>query len=146
MPLPILVSQYNRVNAPSNAQYGFHWEICIQSGFDKDRCPLGYVYHIVGSTASYGYQKMEGVRYTTSENWRGSFEVGRIKEQDLPAIERNLSQVQILKDDPNWNCQNWVIAALRKLTAQGFINAHYSMEALQHQMNILNEQWEQGDI
>lgn len=123
-----------------------HWEISVQiSGTNRD--PRGNVYQIIGGTDSFVYDKQPNKGIQASQNWRGTFTVGSIPRRKLVGVERILSSLPITRHNPDWNCQNWVWEALRKLKGLGFdINPNLTWMGLRNEMADLLEAWETGDI
>ncbi|KAH9947030.1 hypothetical protein B0H21DRAFT_822248 [Amylocystis lapponica] len=139
---PVYVTHYSR----GDDELPFHWEIVVKTGMNKFR-PSGTVYHLAGSPATFHYEKLTNVHFEASPAWRGSLSVGWVDAARLPRLETLLSEVDIVIG-PDWNCQNWVHAGLRKLNAQGFdIDREMarSWTWTKQRMEQLLQDWEAGD-
>ncbi|KAI0918034.1 hypothetical protein AcW1_007014 [Taiwanofungus camphoratus] len=142
----VYVTQYTRGKNHNHIPQPLHWEICVLLD-DSDGMPRGNIYHVIGSTAEYGFKKHENLHFTTAGGWRGSLKVGTIPRHALPKVEDLFAQVQVFSNDLQWGCRRWVFAALRKLRAQGYnIRPFWTWDELSNQMNMLLEEWEAGDI
>ncbi|OBZ79746.1 hypothetical protein A0H81_00694 [Grifola frondosa] len=122
-----------------------HWAITLRTG-GSDNNPIGNRYNAIGNIDTFAYEK-ETNAIIRNDNWRGSFDVGSISVDRIPEMESILSQLPIIRQDPNWNCQNWVWSGLRELRWLGFaIRPRLTLKVLQNGLLGLLEDWEVGDI
>ncbi|KAL6306199.1 hypothetical protein BKA93DRAFT_841997 [Sparassis latifolia] len=108
------------------------------------------MYHLKGSTAGYNFEVRENVPITYTSKWRGSLFICNIPEEHLGGIQPTLNDnVKVIWNDDNWNCQNWVLSALRLLQSKYKydISKRYteSLSSLSLEMKKMEEKWEKGD-
>ncbi|PCH33557.1 hypothetical protein WOLCODRAFT_147648 [Wolfiporia cocos MD-104 SS10] len=121
-----------------------HWAITAQTG-GTDRIPTGHIYNAAGNIDTFFYEELHDTPLRNA-NWRGTLAVCTIPKDRLPDVERMFARVPVIRQDRNWNCQNWVHAALRELKDHEFDVKVVSWEGLKRAMNELLEAWENGDI
>ncbi|KAG0707084.1 hypothetical protein DFH29DRAFT_1066511 [Suillus ampliporus] len=119
-----------------------HWAIYIPTGVG-----IGNTYHILGNTDTYTLEFRRHQPHANPGAWRGSYKVGRVAAHRLDQFERDLARVPIMRNDPRWNCQDWVWDALRHVRHKGFdISWEIYLGMLQVQMCSLVEAWEYNRI
>lgn len=65
-----------------------------------------------------------------SRTFMGRVDVGRVESTQEGEFYKILDSVPITRGDVNWNCQNWIILALRKLKDNGYDVDVYTKEEL----------------
>ncbi|OCH96392.1 hypothetical protein OBBRIDRAFT_718580 [Obba rivulosa] len=140
----LFITQYDRGLGSNRRPLPFHMEICLLTGgYGATR--IATVYHIVGSTSGYFFQKQEGVHFTSSAHYRGKLPIGVVAASQVTKMEALFGQVEIVNNDPRWNCQNWVFSAVRKLVGYGFpINGFAALADMQAAMGAAWDDWESG--
>jgi Family of unknown function (DUF6540) len=93
------------------------------------------VYQVMGESGTFVYDKTE-LRKEPSKSKRYCFAVHVSHALDhLNEAEEVLMAVAIDNEHPNWNCQDWVIAALEALKDEELIPEYDYYEALE-QLNL----------
>jgi hypothetical protein len=128
------VSQYERsVGSP------YHWAILVRTG---QRVAL--FYQITGHVGNFALDEFkEHSNFTRSGAWRGALEVGIIDVNDLERFEEAIRDVPILQEE-GWNCQSWVISALRRLQGAEILksNLRFSQAAILNELKDIEVKWE----
>ncbi|CCM00935.1 uncharacterized protein FIBRA_02982 [Fibroporia radiculosa] len=125
--------------------FPLHWALTIRTS-GSDARPIGKIYNAAGNIDTFFYETLSDAPLTNS-NWRGDLKVGNIPADALPAMERILEgEVPVVRNNYNWNCQNWVWSALRRLRQKGFNISPTTWDSLVSDMNSLLDAWESGDI
>lgn len=92
-----------------------HWSLLLHLG---EGCAIAY--QLTGSTDVYEFKQPEEGEFMESQTYMGRVAVGSIdlaRQEDLLKV---LGNVPITRGDLQWNCQNWVVAALEALRNNGF--------------------------
>lgn len=142
--LPIRIAQFYRGNRSTGEKKLYHWAIFIPT---STRRGVGNYYEIGGSLQD-GYFTQHVV-HNRHAKWdkdeKGTHLVGYVAPSYLEALETHFSLVPIQQGRPDWNCQTWVVEALKGLN-------HAQMYAVQmdygkwiEQMEILEDAWNVGD-
>lgn len=122
----------------SVAQYGHpllkgakHWSFLLhKSG--------GYAiaYQVTGSTDTYTYKDPEEVQIKKSQTYMGRVDVGNVETTGIGRVEEVFKNVPITRGDLQWNCQNWVIQALKALRDDGFAVDALTLEELKGKLQL----------
>ncbi|TFK56187.1 hypothetical protein OE88DRAFT_1731802 [Heliocybe sulcata] len=104
-----------------------HWAILIQlpSGLFK-------TYHIEGSTNSYKLLPVEIVDLEKSSSYMGKVPVGQVDETRVQVFQDVAMATPVVLGSLQWNCQNWVVDALKAVKKEGFDIKDYNVETLQN--------------
>ncbi|CCM01838.1 uncharacterized protein FIBRA_03906 [Fibroporia radiculosa] len=122
-----------------------HWEICIRYSKETGRSQ-GPVWHLKGSWHGWRVEIIENTFYSKPQAWTGCHFVGTIAANRIPAARQVVEETPIVANDPNWNCQNWVYTALRRLEARGYnIKAPVSFAKLTEDMAEAKRLWDSGE-
>ena len=101
----------------------------------------GIAFQVTGSTNTYEVKQPEEVELlcSTVTAYMGNIKVGTVC-RDYAFGEESTALLAIIQHNPvvrgnrNWNCQHWVVAALKRLKdAQHDISVEISIEGLQAQ-------------
>lgn len=102
-------------------------------------------YHIIGNTDSYGFDVGAVRDLLRSTKLMGGVKVAEISEEFVANgwLEDKLRRVPIVRNDPKWNCQSWVVDAIRtladrpeKVTVQRGVSMAWLREALGRQWDL----------
>ena len=134
------VAQYER-GSPSNPQ-PYHWAIMLRKSV-RD----AWFYQIEGNSDCYGLSPFLLKHcFKKSGAYRGAIRIGAIEANDRSRFEEILRKVPIYRNRPDWNCQNWVVAAIERLQAAGFLQRDivFSQQALLNDLKDVEESWQTG--
>jgi hypothetical protein len=103
-----------------------HWALIL---FKPDHSTIAY--QTTGSTDTYEYKEPEEIQIAESQTYMGKVDVGTVDVEKLEHFEEVLRDVPITRGDLYWNCQNWVVQALRALSDDFAVTAptHYQLDA-----------------
>ncbi|TBU24981.1 hypothetical protein BD311DRAFT_867782 [Dichomitus squalens] len=139
------VTQWSRGTDSEGKTRPLHWALTFKTSGSHLR-PIGNAYNVAGNVDTFCYEAQRDIPLR-HDLWRGSLAVGRIPVESIDQFEKILSEIPIVRHDPEWNSQNWVWTALRELRQQGFaIEYNLSFDKLRSHMYGLSEAWENGDI
>ncbi|KIJ19159.1 hypothetical protein PAXINDRAFT_97186 [Paxillus involutus ATCC 200175] len=139
---PIEVVQFWRGERSPRRPYPLHWAIFVRTSPGR-----GNYYQVAGNIDTFTVDARYNVPLQNREAWRGSHVVGYVAPSHLHNLEVHLAQIPVVRHCRDWNCQNWVYDALKRLNFQElYTDVHLSMSRLQTQMCCLLEAWEIGEI
>ncbi|KAL0958198.1 hypothetical protein HGRIS_000361 [Hohenbuehelia grisea] len=92
-----------------------HWSFLLMKTDSK-----AIAYQVSGSTNTYAYKEPEDTTPEESNAFMGMVTVGSIDTRDEERFVTVLQNVPITRGDREWNCQNWIVEALRALKDNGF--------------------------
>jgi hypothetical protein len=125
--LSIGVAQYSHVHLPGAK----HWVIVIITDCSKLK---GVAFQITGSTNTYKVKQPEEVELLHLNNYMGSVSVGTVHSDYAFGAEGTIVQhTPVVRGNLNWNCRNWVVAALKCLKDAQYGISEVSVEELQAQ-------------
>jgi len=127
--LSVVVAQYGHVRLPGAK----HWAIVVITDSSKLK---GVAFQITGSTNTYEVKQPEEVKLLHSNTYMGSVRVGTVHKDYAFGAEGLATIVQhtpVVRGNLNWNCQNWVVAALKHLKDAQYSISEASVEELQAQ-------------
>lgn len=76
-----------------------------------------------------------------AEGYRGCLVVGEIDVFSEKEIGTLLQQVTVYRGRENWNCQNWVLAALERLKASNHIASNVSRDGVRNELEDILNDW-----
>src|SRR5262245_43500265 len=97
-----------------------HWALC----FEGPKTDQYTVYQVNGDTHEYKYNKTELKK--PPDKSKRYYASGHVTDglDDPYTAEALLEKVPIDNDNPSWNCQEWVLAALELLKDEDLIPEH----------------------
>ncbi|KAJ6451472.1 hypothetical protein C8R47DRAFT_1170048 [Mycena vitilis] len=104
---PLIIAQYNLVG---HARRTEHWSLAAL--VDKRQA---FVMQVIGNSDSFSYQPKLAKSFAASRSLRGGFLVGRIPADKADDLQNMLREVPVIRYDKRWDCQTWVMDALRYL-------------------------------
>ena len=142
--LPIRIAQFSRGDRSDGRNRLLHWAIFIPTSTKRG---VGNFYEIGGSLQTgYFTQQVVNNRHSKwDKDERGSHVVGWVAPDYLGALDSHFSLVPIQQGRPDWNCQTWVIEALRGLNQPHMYAVQMEYAQWFQQMSIVEKAWEVGD-
>ncbi|KAG6379545.1 hypothetical protein JVT61DRAFT_10044 [Boletus reticuloceps] len=142
--LPIRIAQFSRGDRPDGRVRLHHWAIFIPT---STRRGVGNFYEIGGSlqTGYFTQQVVNNRHPKWDKDERGSHLVGWVAPSYLGSLETHLSLVPIQQGRPDWNCQTWVVEALRGLNQSHMYAVQTDYTQWFQQMAIVEKAWDVGD-
>ncbi|KAK7434384.1 hypothetical protein VKT23_020229 [Stygiomarasmius scandens] len=105
--LPLLVLQFE---IQGNIKRTEHWALAVI----KNKNSNTDLFHLTGNTDSFGFAR-DPHNLDNSKRCLGGVVVGRVPANWLDDLERWLRVVPIKRNRSDWDCQSWVLDALRFL-------------------------------
>jgi hypothetical protein len=127
--LNVVVAQYGHVRLPGAK----HWAIVVITDSTKLK---GTAFQLTGSTTTYQAKQPEEVELLHSQSYMGSVKVGMVHRDrafgvDGTALGTIIQATEVVRGSLQWNCQNWVVAALKRLRDAQYDISELSVEVLQ---------------
>ncbi|KAG1905562.1 uncharacterized protein F5891DRAFT_694665 [Suillus fuscotomentosus] len=95
----------------------------------------GTCYQAIGNIDTLTYSCIEDeCMEILAEGYRGCLAVGEIDVFSEKEIGALLRQVTVYRGRENWNCQNWVLAALERLKASNHIASNISRDGVRNEL------------
>jgi hypothetical protein len=132
--LDVVVAQHGHERLPGAK----HWSIVVIT----DTVNLeGVAFEVTGSTTTYEVKQPEEVQLLNSQSYMGRIKVGTVHIdrafgiEDTAAVGTIIQSTPVVRGSLNWNCQNWVVAALKRLRDAQYDISEQSVEVLQTQFS-----------
>ena len=137
------------------AQYkidGFNWpKVHVALVAFLPNHPQTYIFQLWGNTDTFAFQYSETNHFLKSGRLQGGVKIGEVASEAVTSgwLRQVLNdRVRVRRRDPNYNCQVWLLDAVRELQQyrdRVFIfqefNRDWLLRALQHQYQT----WEQAN-
>lgn len=104
---PLIVAQYPLTG---HIRRSAHWNLIVMKTL-KDV----HVFELAGNHDTFAYvSRVEG-SFGSTQTMQGGCQVGNIAEEKLDWFEKHLQDVRIIRHDVDFDCQTWVMEAIRDI-------------------------------
>ncbi|KAF8065005.1 hypothetical protein FPV67DRAFT_1450842 [Lyophyllum atratum] len=135
---PLIVAQYNLEGHPRRTE---HWSLAAL--LDVDRA---HIFELAGNSSTYQYSSQIDNRFGRSQRLRGGCHVGSIAADKVDWLENRLRDVTVVYGDEEFDCQTWVLEALRLISNDNGVELRVISEKLIREELIREiERWESGE-
>ncbi|KAL1756514.1 hypothetical protein FB107DRAFT_290038 [Schizophyllum commune] len=119
-----------------------HWGLAVLFSRTDAR-----IFEIVGNMDSFGYVPRAARKYASDPAWRGGLYIAHVAHADIDALDARLRALPIVKNDPDFDCQTWVLGALRILKQDGVISTEIDVREpiVRAELELEKERWEAAD-
>jgi len=107
--LPILILQ---CSISGHARRTEHWSVAV---ITDAQTSSARVFQVLGNTDSFTFDASDVGNIGEPKDYCGGVEVGEVDTGELGNLEMWLEEIAIRRNDPKWDCQDWVMDALRAL-------------------------------
>ncbi|KAG5653110.1 hypothetical protein H0H81_002257 [Sphagnurus paluster] len=77
---------------------------------------------------------------------RGGIRIGDIRSDALLWLKEKLKEVQVIRHNPDFDCQNWALGAIQLLKDVGdIIYSGITEERVRQELQKEEERWEEAD-
>lgn len=73
------------------------------------------IWEIAGGISSYAFVPRTVDAFNTELNFYGGVHIGNVTDEQEYDVEMLLRTIPVVRGDPNWDCQVWVLKAIRKI-------------------------------
>lgn len=137
---PLVVAQYELKGHPRRTE---HWALAaLHSAMDAN------IYQIEGGITNYSYQPSMHNTFQRSQKLRGGCLVGSVLSTKLDRLQALLQNVPVIRNDERWDCQVWIIEALRYLKSArepGITVVESSESAIREELKQEQARWADGE-
>lgn len=152
----LCVAQYWRGHDSNGNRMPLHWALFAISNANPDSIKAsssgkehsdqvdhwGTCYQAIGNIDTFTYSCIEDeCMEILAEGYRGCLVVGEIDVNSEKEIGTLLQQVTVYRGRENWNCQNWVLAALERLKASNHIASTVSRDGVRNELEDILNDW-----
>lgn len=107
--LPILILQYS---IKGHVRRTEHWSIAV---ITDTRSSSARIFEMKGNTDTFAFGAKDVRNIAASRSYCGGVQVGEVDAKELASLEDWLKAIDVRHSDPQWDCQDWVMDALREL-------------------------------
>lgn len=116
----------------TNAVQPYHWLFFIQAKIVGGK-KIGITHQLRGMPGGFYYPGPEEIDFDASQIKREEVEIGQVPVDKLDKVHELLKEIRIEKSETlRWNCQDWSLAGLDKLRAEGFVDETYTNDVIRH--------------
>src|SRR3954466_9165773 len=94
-----------------------HWSIVIT----KSLTTPGTAHHVIHGHPLFEYRARPDVYVLKSQSLTHVLSIGKVYEKDVGKVEEIFEGIEINNVDKEWNCQDWIIAAVKGLEGFGVV-------------------------
>ncbi|KAF9527664.1 hypothetical protein CPB83DRAFT_884077 [Crepidotus variabilis] len=135
---PLIVAQIALIGHPRRTE---HWSIiALDSTTGQSR-----IFELAGNYDTFAFVPKSIPFSSRKPDYRGGFYVCEIEKEKLEEVEELLQSVPIIKHTPEYDSQNWVVLALRKLQEEGLVPRDVTENAIREELEKEKERWEIAD-
>ncbi|KAG6813702.1 hypothetical protein H0H92_008109 [Tricholoma furcatifolium] len=109
--MPLIVAQYDLQGHPRRTE---HWSLVALSDAQN-----GYEFELSGNWNNFQYKAGRITCFGRTPALRGGCHVGSVPPGRIEWLRERLRDVEVVYNDVNFDCQDWVLGALRMLQADG---------------------------
>lgn len=154
--LTLCVAHYWRGHASDGQRLPLHWALFLVSNTTLQSLSAsssgretaeqvdhwGTCYQAIGNIDTFTYSRTEyECMEILADAYRGCLPLGDIDPARSTQVERLMQQVVVHRGREDWNCQNWVLAAVDKLKANGLLPPHVSSDRIRSGLEDLLHKW-----
>jgi hypothetical protein len=114
-----------------------HWSLVAMKSRQE-----AYVFEVVGNHDTYAYVPRLDTSFGQSQTTHGGCQVGTITAEKLDWLEKRLKDVAVVPHDIEFDCQTWVIDAVRMLKNDGVEITEVSERNIRTELARESERWE----
>jgi hypothetical protein len=101
-----------------------------------------YVFEVTGNFDTYAYVPRFDSSFGCRQATRGGCQVGTIAVEKMDWLERRLRDVEVVRCDTEFDCQTWVMDAIRMLKDDGVDMTNVSERRIRAELTLELERWE----
>jgi len=134
---PLIISQFALVGHPRRTE---HWNIVALISKDQGR-----VFELVGNYDTFTYVAKTIPFSSRMVDYRGGFLLCDIARDKLDWLEELLGAVTIIRHNPEFDCQTWVVSGVWKLQEEGLVPRDVTENSIREELEQEKERWEVAD-
>jgi len=127
---PLVVAQYDLQGHPRRTE---HWSLAVL--FSEAHA---HIFEVVGNTDTFVYAPKRVNRFASSDRLRGGCHIANIRGDLIPWLEDKLREIPIIRNNPEWDCQTWVMEALRWMKYNGLVTTDIGERYIRTELVVLS--------
>jgi hypothetical protein len=131
---PLVVIQFPLIGHIKRTE---HWSIVALESRRE-----AFVFEIVGNFDTYVYAPRFDSAFGKCQETRGGCQVGTIAVEKLEWMTGRLRDIRIVRNDAEFDCQTWVMEAIRMLKNDGVDMKEISERNIRAELALEMERWE----
>lgn len=154
--LTLCVAHYWRGRASDGQRKPLHWALFLisnatpeslsRSSTGRDASEQvdhwGTCYQAIGNINTFAYSQTElECMEILADAYRGCLPLCNISLDRVPEAEHLMQQVPVYRGREDWNCQNWVLAAVDMLKGDGLLPPHVSSDRIRSGLEDILRKW-----
>jgi hypothetical protein len=103
----------------------------------------GTCYQAIGNIDTFAYSCTEDeCMEILAEGYRGCLVVGQV-DSFSAEVDALLQRITVFRSREDWNCQNWVLAALERLKAFNYVASNVSDNGVRNELEDILTNWKE---
>jgi len=130
----LIVAQFAIEGHPRRTE---HWSlVALRSKNDA------HVFELKGNYDSFTYVPSDVTEFAANPSLRGGCHVGTVGADKVESLKTRLRDVEVIRNNPNFDCQTWVMEALRVMKEDGDIIEDISEARIRGELGMEKDRWE----
>lgn len=135
---PLVLLQYNIEGHPRRTE---HWSLVVPLSRSS-----AHIFQLEGNYDTFRYEYSYVDKFSESSSMRGGVRIGEIRPDAVLWLKEKLRDVRVVRHDPEFDCQNWVLEAIQLLKdVGGIIYSGITERGVRHELYEEKERWEVAD-
>jgi hypothetical protein len=134
---PLIISQFALLGHPHRTE---HWNIVAVISQEEAR-----VFELAGNYDTFTYAPKTIPFSTRMVDYRGGFLLCGIAQEELEYLQTLLGTITIVRHNPEFDCQTWVVLGVRKLQEEGLVPRDVTETMIREELEREKERWELAD-
>lgn len=135
---PLVLLQYNIEGHPRRTE---HWSLVVPLSRSS-----AHIFQLEGNYDTFRYEYSYVDKFSESSSMRGGVRIGEIRSDAVLWLKEKLRDVRVVRHDPEFDCQNWVLEAIQLLKdVGGIIYSGITERGVRHELYEEKERWEVAD-
>ena len=115
-----------------------HWALAVPISHS-----IAHVFQLEGNYDTFHYTSARVDRFSESSSMRGGIQIGEIQTGAVSWLGERLKDVRVITCNPDFDCQNWVLDAVRLLRdTGGIIYPGITEQFVRYELYREKERWE----
>lgn len=134
---PLIVAHYDLQGHPRRTE---RWSLVALQDANNV-----FEFELTGSWNNYQYIAGHKTRFGRTQTLRGGCKVGTIPAAKIDWLKTRLRDIEVVYNDINFDSQDWVLAALRMLRADGLPISLTSETNIREELAAERVRWDVGE-
>ncbi|KIJ62758.1 hypothetical protein HYDPIDRAFT_113850 [Hydnomerulius pinastri MD-312] len=152
----LCVAQYHRGHSFDGQQMPLHWALFLlpnatpeslrSSSSGKESADQvdhwGTCYQAIGNSDTFAFSRTEDeCMEILTQEYRGCLSLGEIDPKRREEVDPLVQRVPVYRQRRDWNCQNWVLAAVDRLKASELVGENVTSSGVRNDLEDILRAW-----